>query len=368
MRFLIVIIVLSVTANLLSEEIQPDDNLNIELTYTADWWHNTQGGLEEGDAWLDNLDLIIDWSLDDNHAIHFHTLANNNKTFSDLVGDIQVISNIDNDDMIRLFELWWQYTQESHSLRIGIQDLNADFDAIEPAGYFLNSSHGIGPDYSQSGMNGPSIFPFSAFGVMHQYQSDDWTLRWAIRDGSPAENDNPYNQSINFSLSDLLISSEVERNSDNLRLAAGIWYYTEKAEKLNNIGTDNNYGIYVLAQYHLALTDFGELNGWLRYGKANAQLNDVDYYLGAGLTLSQFSHSRHDDIVGVAIASVSASDAFQNYYENSESGETNIELTYLINVNDNFSIQPDIQYVINPGMDSEIENATVFGIRFVWTL
>ena len=46
-----------------------------------------------------------------------------------------------------------------------------------------------------------------------------------------------------------------------------------------------------------------------------------------------------------------------------EDHEINLELTYFANITSHLSIQPDIQYVINPGLDGSLDNALVFGIR-----
>ena len=48
---------------------------------------------------------------------------------------------------------------------VGLYDLNTEFDALESAGLFLNSSQGIGPEFAQSGLNGPSIFPTTTLGL-----------------------------------------------------------------------------------------------------------------------------------------------------------------------------------------------------------
>ena len=47
-----------------------------------------------------------------------------------------------------------------------------------------------------------------------------------------------------------------------------------------------------------------------------------------------------------------------------ERHETALELTYRAQITDWFGLQPDIQYIINPGLDSELDNAFVYGFRF----
>ena len=48
---------------------------------------------------------------------------------------------------------------------IGRYDLNSEFYRLQSASLFLNSSFGIGPEFSQSGLEGPSIFPNTSVGA-----------------------------------------------------------------------------------------------------------------------------------------------------------------------------------------------------------
>ncbi len=83
------------------------------------------------------------------------------------VGDSFAVSNIDAPKASRLFEAGaaWGFGEDGeHGVRVGLLDLNAEFDASDPRGLFINSVFGIGQDFSQSGENGPSIFPTTVGG------------------------------------------------------------------------------------------------------------------------------------------------------------------------------------------------------------
>jgi len=61
---------------------------------------------------------------------------------------------------------------------------------IETAGLFINSSFGIGPDYAQSGQNGPSIYPFTSVALRLAYQqTDNYYLQAAVFDGVSGDPD-----------------------------------------------------------------------------------------------------------------------------------------------------------------------------------
>jgi porin len=63
------------------------------------------------------------------------------------------VSNIDASDAWKIYEAWLKQSlfQDRLPVLAGLYDLNSEFDVIESAGLFLNSSHGIGADYSQTG-------------------------------------------------------------------------------------------------------------------------------------------------------------------------------------------------------------------------
>src|SRR3546814_14116465 len=86
---------------------------------------------------------------------------NNGRSISDLAGDVQAVSNIETGvRALRLYEAWIdQKIGDAASVRIGLYDLNSEFDALDTAGFFVSSTHGIGTDFAQSGRNGPPLFP-----------------------------------------------------------------------------------------------------------------------------------------------------------------------------------------------------------------
>ena len=127
-------------------------------------------------------------------------MYNNGSTFSDeLVGDLQVISNIDASHAWRVFEFWYEFGEGPWSVRTGLYDLNSEFDVNETGGLFLNSSHGMGPDFSQTGENGPSIFPVSSLALRAEWEGKGFTARLAVLDGVPGHPHDPSSNEIDLS-------------------------------------------------------------------------------------------------------------------------------------------------------------------------
>ena len=78
-----------------------------------------------------------------------YLLWNDASTFSDRYsGDAQGVTNIEAEQALRLYEFWYEHRlADGLSLKTGLYDLNSEFDAVDSAALFLNSSHGIVPTY-----------------------------------------------------------------------------------------------------------------------------------------------------------------------------------------------------------------------------
>lgn len=120
--------------------------------------------------------------------VHAQLIRFDGQSLSKHLGDIQTADNIEAVPVTRLFEAYlakmWDRGDHSLALRLGLIDLNSQFDSIDPASLMLNSSHGIGPDLSRSGRNGPSIYPVTATGATLTWvRSKTWTFRLGMFDG-----------------------------------------------------------------------------------------------------------------------------------------------------------------------------------------
>jgi porin len=110
--------------------------------------------------------------------------------------------------------------------------------------------------------------------------------------------------------------------------------------------------------------------------------NAEDLYAEGGLNWKGMIESRPQDVFGVAFAYAHTSDAFRSLGEESialtgsgklyANNETIIEATYLYQAAPWWTLQPDIQYVFNPGaslppdspgVTTFLKNALVIGVR-----
>jgi porin len=359
---------------------------NLEVYYTGELLHNAKGGIDTRSAYMSDAGLTIESDLDalfggSGAKIFAYLLWNNGSTFSDrYVGDLQVVSNIDAERAVRVYELWYEQTvADNLSLRFGLYDLNSEFDVIESAGLFLNSSHGIGAEYGQSGLNGPSIFPVTSLSIRFETSiGGSGSLRYALLDGVPGDPDDPSKTTIDLGGGDGVLHA-LEYNYLSVggaRFTLGGWLYSADFDRVDGsldgsgdpLRDDGNGGIYASADAPMySSPDSGlEINGFIRYGIANDTLNPLRSYLGAGAVLTGLIESRPDDQFGIAVASARVGDAYATQFATGglDSRETSIELTYSTQMTDWLRLQPDLQYVINPGLDRDLDNALVLGLRF----
>jgi porin len=348
--------------------------VDFNLTYTGQFDHNTEGGLQRGGAYLDNLDLSAEvdgyrsFGLE-GATFYGHILHNNNKGFSDrFVGDAQGVNNIDSRvNVVKLYELWWEQQLGHHNFKIGVIDLNSEFDAIDTASLFLNSSHGIGAEYAQSGANGPSIFPTPGLGFRHSYSSSEsYQIQWAVFDAAPGDtNDADKNDFSIDSKDGALLTLEFNYYRPSVRYGLGAWHYTKETAHLNGGGRSKNRGWYVLSDASLLSVASREVKGWIRFGMAEEKVNTFDSYLGAGLALEGILQNRSEDLLGIALAHGRASSDYKRSIATAvDSAETTLELTYRMEFMDRYALQPNAQYIIDPRMDPSLKNAFTVALRF----
>jgi porin len=367
---------------------QAPSPIEFAAQYTADLFHNAGGGLREGTAYLDYAELAV--GIDATQAVGipslrlFASFAHANRTtFSDAyVGDAMVASNIDTDSVPEVLEAWldWGFAAAGPgSLRLGLYDLNTEFDALESRGLFLNSAYGIGQEIAQTGHNGPSIFPSTALAARVAWSPQEhWLLKLAVLDAVPGDPDDRGRSRLHLSSSEgALWITEAKAAAGNVRVALGYWRYSGGFDDLLHTGADgeprlrdDNAGSYIAAELaSRAATGMGEPRwmAFIRAGNAEERINSFDRFLAAGILLRNDWPGENGSYLGLAASEARVSSAYRA--QRSRDGvatdphERNLELTWRIPLNDHLVLQPDLQYVVNPGADPALDDALVIGLR-----
>src|SRR6266487_4353557 len=163
----------------------------LTFSYTGELVQNAAGGARRGATFAGAagvqftllLGQLVGWH---GARIFVFALGTHGGAPSDLVGDVQGVSNLEAPAAVRLEEAWLQQNLLDNRLSwlVGRYDLNTGFYRLQSGALFINSSFGIGPEFSHSGVAGPSIFPNTAVGTRIDFKpSPNVVWRAAALDG-----------------------------------------------------------------------------------------------------------------------------------------------------------------------------------------
>lgn len=347
----------------------------ITIHYIGDLIADAAGGRARGANAISRLDIGLASSdrlfgLDGVHAEADVMLLKGGGFSAVRSGDYQVASNIDAPHALRPYEIWVEAPLSATSrIKAGLIDLNNDFDVQNAGGLFLNSSFGVGPDLSQSGPNGPSIYPITAPGLELTWQPPGWTARLGVFDaraGDPAHPHRTFPDSFGRDGALVIGEGHVEIGP-RVALQAGLWGYTDRAPRIDAAGRGASAGGYALVEVRLLDGSGGRaLRGWLRSGGASDATNPIGAYVGGGLTWGNeaasygaaIAHARLGDPARRAAAVASGRPSYR--------AETAIETTARWRVAQGVALQPDAQYIIHPSWSRNLSNALVLALRIDW--
>jgi len=351
--------------------------------------------------------------------IHGRSLSTDN------LGTLQTSSGIEADRSMRLWELWYQQKfldEDRLDVKLGQQSLDQEFMVSSNANLFVNTMFGWPMLPSADLPGGGPAYPLSALGVRLRAKPDDnFTILTGVFNGSPVSNNSGDPQKQNASgtsfplnggalaiaeiqyaypaLGAMVSPDETKPLSGTYKL--GIWYDTENFAD-QEFGTDGlslanpssngnplqhqgDYAIYAVADQMVWSSDELEdrtLNVFARaMGTPLEDRNLVDFSMNVGLTLHEPIPLRDSDTLGIGMgyahisSRAAAFDKDTAFYDSGtytpiRSSETFIEATYQYQVMPWWQVQPDFQYVFNPGAGTSnpntgerIGNEAIIGIR-----
>jgi porin len=343
------------------------------------------------------LSRLVGW-----HGARFfvYVLDTHGGAPSGLVGDVQGVSNLEAPPGVRLEEAWLQQNvfADRLSLLAGRYDLGTEFYVSQSGNLFLNGAFGMGPELGLSGVEGPSAFPFTSVGArLDAKPSHNSVVRVAVLDGVPVDR---LGGGIHlFAPGDgALVVGEVAilsrpdstaaprgrrfqigrglARTHSAKVAIGGWYYTARFPDLvdtlpsgSPVEHRGSGGAYLIADQTVWAARGGSpgpLIAFVQLGLGDGRVNQVGSYVGAGLTFTGPFRHRAMDLVGLAVAAAGNGSHFaraQSALGVMAAGETAIELTYIAQFGSWLTVQPDVQYVINPGGTRATQSVLVPGLR-----
>ncbi len=348
------------------------------ISYKGDYFTVTHGGIERKGSYLGiaNLTLSADaeklWGVS-GLSFWAHFLLTHGDDPNDFVGSLHGIDNIAADPNGKLHDAWvnWSSSEEFFAVLLGIYDINTEFDAKKFGGVFINPSHGIGVDISQSGMNGPAIFPTPGLGTRFKFKADNFYLQTAFLEGTPGDPNYPRGTHLRLDDKEGVLTvyeagiQQEGNNAPYTKVAVGGWAYSTAIPSVDGGPDERNRGFYFFAERMLFSEGSGDqgLGAYIRYGTAEKTLNQVETFYGGALHYTGAIPTRDADVLAFGVAVAENSPEYLKLVPTAEKRETNYELTYKAIVTDWFSLQFDVQRIQNPATDPTLDDATVIGLR-----
>jgi porin len=397
-------------------------------------WGNVSGGIRRG-ASYDGVTLMsvgldtqraFGWEGGTINVSAWNIRGRNIAT--DNLLSLQTPSGILAADTTRLWEVWYQqsFVDGRFDVKLGQQSIDQEFMTSQGSGLFLNTMMGWPMVPSADLYAGGPAYPLSSLGVRLRAQPGNGitALLGVFADnppGGPFNDDGQLRGSTrwggNFNLrTGALVVGEIQYalnqpgNGDMATGAGtgglpgtyklGFWYDSAPfpSQQLDNTGVPlanpastgialmqwNNFSLYAVADQMIwrpAEDSPRSISVFARVMGAPGDRNLINLSVNAGVTLKAPFQGRDDDTVGIGFGIAQVSGGARAFDRDTaffsgvaapvRTTETFIEVTYQFTVAPWWQLQPDFQYVFNPGggivnpnaPTQRIGNEAIFGLR-----
>ncbi|MDD2704703.1 MAG: carbohydrate porin [Acidocella sp.] len=336
---------------------------------------NTTGGVKQGATLQGLTTATLDADLSKlislpGGSFHISALQIHGRSLSEYYLDnLQQANGNEADNATRLWEMWYDQAlgNSGVDVKIGQQSIDNEFMVSDNSGLFVNTMAGWPLLPSVDMYSGGPAYPLSSLGVRLQYAAPHHlTLLTGVFDDNPSGgsfNDDTQEMDGNGALFNLntgaLFITELQYAppASNGTYKLGFWYDTGRFPDQYYGDASmhrGNYSIYAVVDQTLwQFSPTRSLNGFARLMGGPAAQNLISFSFNGGLTLSDPLPGRPNDSVGIdfGVGKVSgrAADADRASGAPARNTETLIELTYQAQITPWLQLQPDLQYIANPG-------------------
>ena len=363
--------------------------VELELSHKSDILKNASGGLKRGSVWLANSDISVNIDMGKLAGLDATTVfvqyhvqhGDQAKDFNGAyVGSFAGVDNIETGTNTgQFYQAWLQknFADDSLSILAGLYAIDSEFYVTDTSGLFIQPPYGMSAEMAQTGQNGPPVFPMGALALRVKYTASNYYLQAALTDGVPGNPNNPHGTQIRLdsgdgtlSVAELGYNASEEGQSFN-KTAVGLWSYTARADDLVDVDALSNpirrrdQGFYFLAERTLRAEQDDPaqgLSGFVRFGTVNKDVYQANWSGSLGLTYQGLFDGRDDDTAGIAVTTSHASSKYSQLNA-SDSSETVVEITYRAQLKPWLSVQPMAQHILNPNMDTTLQDVWVAGTR-----
>lgn len=336
------------------------------------------------------------------YQIHGSGLSGNN------LGNLNVISSIEAPRSTRLFELWYEQSLANGkvSVRVGQQAADQEFIATQYGALFLNAGFGWPTLPALDLPSGGPAYPLATPGVrVKLLPTEQMSVLAGVYNGDPSDNRAGTSFRLNkgvFAIGEVQYALNGGEGATGLPgiYKIGGWYNSNNFAD-QRFGYDglsladpdgvgeprlrrNNWSLYAVADqliYREPGTKDQGIGVFARAMGAPGDRNAVNVFLNAGAAYKGIVPGRVNDTLGLGVGYARISDTaskldadtirFSGSLLPIRRSETVLELTYQAVVAPWLTVQPDFQYVFNPGgsvpsqraPSRAVGDAAVLGLR-----
>ena len=354
-----------------------DRGLTLYFDYYGEVFWNTRGGIRttDGGVYEGLFELAVEFStgqagLWKGGALFFLFRDKHGQGITEeYVGGFQALSKIEAPSFTQIAELWYgqSFLDDRLWIKVGKQDANQDFAGIDNGEEFINSS----ADYS------PTIplasYPDPDLGIALGIDPVPWfSVNFGVYNGDPDASRNLRGAFVDLSgpmvLAEPAFHYGLGRRAGHIRV--GGWFNATDTESPDEDDPDPKthgeaYGWYLTWDQEIwrERPEFGEdaqgIGVFGQYGWAPPDRSAAEHYIGGGIRWEGMIPRRDEDIAGVGVFHVMFSD--EAHLE--KDTETVVEVFYVVWLLGCLYLEPDLQYVINPGGTTN-PDALAVGLRF----
>jgi porin len=384
-------------ANFLTQlhSITEENGITFGGEYIGEGFGNLSGGILRGAAYEGLLKLTL--QLDLEKIVHWGGATvyasalypHGNGLSRQFTGDFNILSNIDAYNSFRLFELWFQqdFFGDKASIRIGQMSADIEFYQSQWSNIFINSCFGTFPTIS-FGTELP-IYPVGGLGGRVDFHPlSSAVVRAAVFDSNPGLASTTDLHGLRFHLNPstgLIILAEavyqimpsLQNRGKEEDYTLGAYYDSRRfSGSFVEPNHHSNGGFYAIVDrllyrkepYLNAQSKKTGLGAFSSFSLAPTDRNQVSFYADCGINYDGPFPGRDNDVFALALSYTKISrDDLVNGVPVHSGHETVLEATYRIQVTDHLGIQPDFQYIFDPGAFRHRPNAVVAGLRYELT-
>ena len=294
------------------------------------------------------------------------------------VGDMMGVSNIEGYGSVRLYESWVEksFAAETLHLRLGLLLADEEFSTLDTTDPFLNATFGWPEFISMNTVTTGPAFYIPALGVRLLWEPHEiWYGQVGVYDGdsfdSPVGDDSVNRHGLHlelgngqgtFGMAEVGYRHNQAEDADGLpgMYKLGGWWHSGQFDDFSGGASHGGtQGVYGSAE-QMVYREYGDqgLVLFLRVGFAPEDRSEVDTSFQVGASYVGLVPGRDIDTAGLGLSHAHISGDLPG-----RTAETVIELAYDYVMSDDFTIQPSVQWVGDPGATGELDEALVLGLR-----